>query len=367
MRNAINCNRGRRGSVLIYTLFLMTVVMAVVSLGMDYAHCQAVKTECQRAAELCARDYLEIYLKYGAATATTPVYMAYVQQQNAVDGKYAAATYVVTPGTWNTSTGTFTATSWASTVTAVQVRVSKTAANNNGVQVLFGAVLGRRTVDVQSTAVAALVGGQSGNVTVPSTSSPYLAGMPNGSTTAGWGDNTSNSTPYQVSSIPVVPGTYITMTNTGGQSSIYYPTIPKSGPDGNASLTLHHGENYNHSPNPAFPNPENGIGDAKMPADALMGVFLTDDAPDTNPAPPAVDWTDADHKDKPTYSDIRNQQPFMIGNGTTTDGTVQQFLVPAGATRLYLGTWDGVMFNNNTGSVTGTLAVRQKIMLVQVN
>jgi hypothetical protein len=46
-------------------------------------------------------------------------------------------------------------------------------------------------------------------------------------------------------------------------------------------------------------------------------------------------------------------QVFFIGDGLTGNGTgtVQQFVIPAGATRLYLGSADGAGANyNNSGS-----------------
>jgi hypothetical protein len=49
------------------------------------------------------------------------------------------------------------------------------------------------------------------------------------------------------------------------------------------------------------------------------------------------------------------KQPFFIGNGLRNDGlSVQQFIVPAGATRLYLGTMDGFGWWNNSGSLEVT-------------
>jgi hypothetical protein len=48
---------------------------------------------------------------------------------------------------------------------------------------------------------------------------------------------------------------------------------------------------------------------------------------------------------------------IFIGDGLRNDGlSVQQFIVPAGATRLYLGTMDGYGWWNNSGSfeVTAT-------------
>ncbi|HME68245.1 MAG TPA: hypothetical protein VKM54_00015 [Myxococcota bacterium] len=48
------------------------------------------------------------------------------------------------------------------------------------------------------------------------------------------------------------------------------------------------------------------------------------------------------------------KQPFFIGDGLTGNGSgsVQQFIVPAGATRLFLASGDAFGWYNNTGSFT---------------
>ena len=46
---------------------------------------------------------------------------------------------------------------------------------------------------------------------------------------------------------------------------------------------------------------------------------------------------------------------FFVGDGQNADGLVQQFIVPAGATRLYLGTMDGFGWFNNSGAIAVTV------------
>jgi len=55
----------------------------------------------------------------------------------------------------------------------------------------------------------------------------------------------------------------------------------------------------------------------------------------------------------------------MIGTGVTTGGAVRQFQVPAGATRLYLGLWNGFDYANNGGTIKGTVTVQPYVQLVQ--
>lgn len=90
----------------------------------------------------------------------------------------------------------------------------------------------------------------------------------------------------------------------------------------------------------------------------LVGVFLDDSEP-LDPAPNRLNFTGAD--DFTELSPLLNQV-FFIGDGLTGTGVgnVQRFIVPAGATRLYLGFEDADNFQGNPGwynDNTGELAV----------
>ena len=93
----------------------------------------------------------------------------------------------------------------------------------------------------------------------------------------------------------------------------------------------------------------------------LAGVFLTSSDPSGAPAPATLHL--ASPSAKATLAPAL-QQVFPIGDGHTASGSVQQFVVPAGATRLYLGFADGYFFsgtpssyNDNSGTTHVTLAV----------
>ena len=81
----------------------------------------------------------------------------------------------------------------------------------------------------------------------------------------------------------------------------------------------------------------------------LTGVFLDDTEP-TNPAPPRLDFSGLGGDSFAELSPVLNQT-FYIGDGLTGTGSgdPQQFHVPDGATRLFLGYVDGGNYNNNTG------------------
>ena len=66
-----------------------------------------------------------------------------------------------------------------------------------------------------------------------------------------------------------------------------------------------------------------------------------------------------------TTLDPQLRQTFFIGDGQTTVGSIiQQFFVPAGATRLFLGFADGdrfqgrpAFYDDNLGSLTATFSI----------
>jgi hypothetical protein len=95
---------------------------------------------------------------------------------------------------------------------------------------------------------------------------------------------------------------------------------------------------------------ENGIASTTAQISSLFGVFLDDTQPSLSPTPAALDFSGPGGMDFLTLSPIL-KQPFFIGNGLTSGLAVQEFVIPAGATRLFLGTLDGFEWNNNGGSL----------------
>ena len=176
--------------------------------------------------------------------------------------------------------------------------------------------------------------------TVPGSADPWLAGMPNGATASydyfnGGYDTAPAQSPTQVTEVPITAGAEFTFTASGLVSR----GIPSSsGPDGHTNDLASH-----------YAGPENGIASLTAPFEALVGVFLGSDEPDSTPAPPALDFSTEASRN---YSVLSPQlkQPFFIGDGLTTNGTVQRVVAPAGATRLFLGTMDLYGWANNTGS-----------------
>jgi hypothetical protein len=184
---------------------------------------------------------------------------------------------------------------------------------------------------------------QATNLTLQATTDIWLAGQPNGSTLTGFfgTDAAPANSPVLVG---VTAGTTLTFSASGSTSV-----------DGTCFADADgvgcYGDEYSFSPGPA-----NGISTYAGPSNALIGVFLAS-------SPPS--GTGVDYGDNPpntsalTYNPVLNQV-FFIGDGLTGDGTgsVQGFIVPTGATQLYLAVADSVgASTGNLGSVDATVNV----------
>jgi hypothetical protein len=100
-----------------------------------------------------------------------------------------------------------------------------------------------------------------------------------------------------------------------------------------------------------------GISAINAPVCALVGVFLGSQKPSRLPAPPAADFTVSPGLNFAGLSPGL-QEVFFIGDGLTDTGAAQQFIVPSGATRLYLGVVDGSGWFNNGGSFTVVITIQ---------
>jgi hypothetical protein len=179
-------------------------------------------------------------------------------------------------------------------------------------------------------------------VTVPGTSDPWLAGMPNGST-ASIVDSAPAESPVLVAGLTITGGVVYTFSASGLVAND--PTYPSYGPDGWTTNITTHYINYTTS------SSQNGIANISAPFDALIGIFLGPSQPNLNPTPDALDFSTSASQNYLTLSP-ELQQPFYIGDGLTSSEIVQQVIAPAGATRLFLGTMDSQGWSNNPGSFT---------------
>lgn len=86
-----------------------------------------------------------------------------------------------------------------------------------------------------------------------------------------------------------------------------------------------------------------GISGYKGPQGPLTGVFLDGSIPSSGPAPATLDFSVAGALDFTTLSPLL-RQIFYIGDGVTSGAILQEFVAPAGATRLFFGIPDGFGF-----------------------
>jgi hypothetical protein len=336
----------------------MVALIALGSLAVDYARVQAVKTDLQKSADATARGSLSLYQTYDMATAQAYGPWLATGAYNPVESSAGVQpTVTITWGKWDDDAKAFTPGTFSPP--AVRVTVSRTAANNNPVPLALAAVLGQRSLDVSATAVAVLsTSSGPATYTVSGQHDPWLAGMPAGST-ASYNDVAPAQGP-PVINLP--PGASGFLTFTGVSGSVAHGGNAANGPEGNATGIYTHGAD---SPGGPTPGAENGIADIAAPINGLVGVFLDASQPSLSAAPAARDYSTSASRDAATYTDLLLKQPFYVGDGLTTSGTVQQFRIPPGATRLYLGPMDGHEWANNTGSFTVTLSQSQSVSLVK--
>ena len=174
-------------------------------------------------------------------------------------------------------------------------------------------------------------------VVVDATADIFLASQPDGASVSGYfGNDTAPANSPVV--VAVTAGSTLTFAATG-LTSVDGSCF--DGPDGGACYTDESGFS---------PPPANGayIG----PANALIGVFLDDSVTDVSSSVAALDFTDSANRNLVSNTPGLGQI-FFIGDGVTDSAEIQQFLAPAGATRLFLASADSIgSSTGNSGSLT---------------
>ncbi|MBK7404368.1 MAG: hypothetical protein IPJ41_06955 [Phycisphaerales bacterium] len=116
-----------------------------------------------------------------------------------------------------------------------------------------------------------------------------------------------------------------------------HPALQWAGPDGN-STTLNDSDINSYQSISGLVHPRT------LP---LLGVFLGDGLPE-GPAPSRLDFYSIG-SDFSSLSPVSGQS-FFIGDGWTDGEVNQHFMIPAGATRLYLGLADASYFTGEPGA-----------------
>jgi Flp pilus assembly protein TadG len=331
----------------------MAVILIFVSFAVDYGRAQVAKTELQRACDAAAR-----YGAAGLSSGVTAVQNRVVAA--AADNKVDGTSLVIDTtsdlefGTWDPSTDTFTVLTGADRTSADAIRVTarRTASRGTGVSTLFAASMGRQTIDIKAIAIAT-----KGKITSQSLNAdacPWLAGMPTGSTVAATGGNPTSSTapsqsPYQVSGVTISGGVHLSFRDAGGATS--YSGSGTFGPDGQTSWIVAQAAT-------------NGINTTSAPIQSVVGIFLDNNAPNTTALAGSLDFSTDASRDFTTLSPGL-KQVFFIGDGLNSSGQLQEFVVPTGATRLYLGIMDEKgWWWDNAGTISTTL-MDSKVQLVK--
>lgn len=343
--------RYRRGITLLYAVLIMTAAVVFVSFAVDYGRIQMNKSELQAAADSAARQgAMALQLGYSAATTKAITAAGY----NKVDNTPVVITSSdVEFGLWNPDTRTFTALSGSARNSATTVRVTarRTAAKGNALQTGFTRLLGFSSVDVTVTATATR--GKIVTATVDGDMCPWLAGMPSGSKVGAYDGNSTdatapNSSPLQVG-IPIIPGASIYFRQTTGQTS--YANASNYGPDGNIGWIVQQRK-------------DNGINATSAPLNSLVGIFLDNNVPTSGSTPAMLDFSSVASRDFSTLTPGL-KQVFFIGDGMNSSNLLQEFKVPTGATRLYLGIMDEKgWWWDNTGYIE-TTTMNDTVQLVE--
>lgn len=346
-----NQNLRRTGAVVIYAIVMMVVLLGMATLAIDWGRAQLVKTELQSASDAAAR-YGVAGLKTNTTTARNQAKS--VAALNKADGSSITLTDAdIEFGLWDPATKTFEVLSGTSqnSATAIRVTARRTQARSNALSATFSNALGLSTIDVSTSSIAAR--GNLTTATISAKGSPWLAGMPNGSTVAPTGGNTQGcvaptNSPTQITALPITPGGKLYFRQTSGQTA--YENSGNYGPDGQTDWIVRQAA-------------ANGINSTKAPIMSLVGIFLDNRAPNTYSQASELDFSSDGSRNFSSLSPGL-KQVFFIGDGLKNDGTLQEFVVPAGATRLYLGLmdengwwWDNVgqlqttMLNDNVSMV----------------
>ena len=359
----------QEGVVLVWVTMSLVIFVGLCSLAVDVGHSQVVKTQIRNATDAAARA-----AAWGLQTNTQVADAIRIAGLNKADGTpvvLLGSDIVI--GNWNTARRTFTPGVFGAN--AVKVNGSRTRARGTATPLTFASAMGFGTIDIHASSVAMLIPPTSVSQTVQATANPFLAGMPAGSVASGVNPHRNPDhagtaqdplQSPQTINIPIVPGAALTFTAISGTAR-HDPNLLDYQPDGETDApgighnNLSGVESGDYS---SRLNSENGIADMWCPINALVGVFLDDNDPSKTPAPASLDFSTPQSRDF-TVLKPQLKQLFFIGDGQNSAGQDQQFVVPKGATRFYLATWDFYEWNNNSGFRTVKVSLAPTVVTVQ--
>jgi Flp pilus assembly protein TadG len=353
------CARSRTAGIsAIYLILFMVVICAFCSLAVDYGRVQLAKTELRRAADGAARAGAAGLVEDPGSAVQLAINFA---KLNPVDGQplQLKPSEDIELGKWDTKALTFKKLSGfdLDEANAVRVVAKRNQARGNAIPMTFASFIGFDACSISAESIVMVIPPIHVDQSVPATGNPFLAGMPAGASAsvvnphnspdyAGTASNPRQS-PLLVK-LKVAEGQTLTFDSITGTAR-HDPNLAYFDPDGEMSDIGHN--NVTKSGSNSYTSKmfnENGIADMVGPINALVGVFLTDDPPTKGDVPDNLDFRKAEDRDFDNLKPL-TKQIFWIGDGENSKGNKQEFIVPKGATRLFLATWDFYEWNNNHG------------------
>ncbi len=367
--------KARHGNVFAWTFCCMTVIAGFTALAVDFGRAMAVKSELQTATDAAARYAARTMRSQSGDTSAAAASASAVFAESKIDG--GAVTFTPSTdleiGIWNEATMSFTVATIAGGANAI--RLSTRVVLGDAARPLAVVPLFRGPITVRAQCVA-MVSGESASTYVSAMSNPWLSGMSSGTMTqnlrpdashvwdyAGSGPNVASSPGMiNLASENILAGQTIlfdnvtgTANNTGG-GGVYTA-------DGNTGWVVSLGtadasNSYNWSQS------VNGVSNIKAPINGMVAVFLNDNAPNSTAAPANLDFSSSTSRD---YTSIAPElkQVFFVGDGRRSNGEAQQIVIPAGATRVFIGNMDAWQWNDNSGGYTATINSVTKVVTVK--
>jgi len=134
---------------LLYAIVVMTALLAICSLGIDYGRVQLAKAELERAADAAARAGANVLPTSGAAVARTTA-ITYGGYHRVDDSALSLSAADVEIGNYTGTTFTVN----GSPSNAIRVTAARTTAKGNPVNLTFGPLIGIGNCDIRAVCIA---------------------------------------------------------------------------------------------------------------------------------------------------------------------------------------------------------------------
>jgi Flp pilus assembly protein TadG len=343
---------------LVYVAVMLTVLVLFASFAVDLGRVQLAKTQLQNAADAAGR-----YAVSGLVSSSTPETTAQKQalaclsDWNIEGSAFDPTNVTTTVGDWDTTAKTFTPDSVSPN--SVKIDLVYTFAPGNGKVPLFlQAVSSSQRPTIHASAIV-MATSQQNTFSPPAAGNIWLAGMPAGTLNQDfrpdnstlWDYAGTTATPKQspleldLGTFNATPGATMAFEGLSGTAS-YVSSAADNDADGDENFLVSLGQTY---PTAVPNNSMNGIANVRAPIGAIMAVFLDDKGPNSGSTPSGLDFGTQAQRDYDTISP-KLKQPFFVGDGKKSNGEVQHIVVPAGATRVFIGMMDAWQWNDNKGN-----------------